>query len=109
MKIIYSSDSDSEESIRLINSIKKCKQDSRTLSLQDKDDALGVEANWCSTYLSKSGLLAQGECRKSKSQKRNTVIMFRDPATAEVKGGVFWSLCCFCCDFVLQVRGLNPR
>ena len=41
-----------------IDSIKKCKQDSNTLSLQYKDDALGVGMNHCSTFLSKSGLLA---------------------------------------------------
>ena len=77
----------------IIDSIKKCKKDSCTLSLQEKDDAVGVEANWCSTFLSSSGLLAQGEMDNLKSDQRNAVITFWDPKTAEIKGGVFWILC----------------
>ena len=32
-----------------IDSIKKCKQDSSTLSLQETDKAVGVKWNFCST------------------------------------------------------------
>ena len=81
------------EQISTINSIKKCKQDSRILSLQKTDDAVGVEENFCSTFLSSSGLLAQGEMDNLKSDQRNAVITFWDPKTAEIKGGVFWILC----------------
>ena len=69
-----------------IKSIKKCNQDSRTISLQETDDALGVEENWCSTFLSSSGLLAQGEFINQKLDERNALVTFRDPATAKVKG-----------------------
>ena len=88
-----------------IDSIKKCKQDSRTLSLQETDNSVGVRKNKCSTFLSRSGLLAQGECWKAKSQRRNAVITFRDPKTAEVKGGgsgfcaVLFDV--FCCLFMM--------
>ena len=81
------------EQIPTIDSIKKCEQDSRTLSLQETDDALGVEANCCSTFLTRSGLLAQGEWGNPKSDQRNALITFCDPKTAEIKGGVFWILC----------------
>ena len=52
-----------------IDSIKKCKQDSHSLSLQKTDKALGVEANGCSTFLSRSCLLAQGERNEKKKKK----------------------------------------
>ena len=71
-----------------IQSTQKCKQDSRTLSLQLKDDAIGVKSNWCSTFLSSSGLLAQGEAYNPKLDERNAVVTFRDPKTADVKGGI---------------------
>ena len=71
----------------IINSIKKCKNESRTLSLQETDDTVGVEANWSSTFLSSTGLLAQGEWNNPKSDERNAVVTFRDPATGEIKGG----------------------
>ena len=69
-----------------IDSIKKCLQNKRILSLQETDDAIGVEANRCSTFLSWSGLLAQGEFKNKKSDSRNSLVTFRDPETAEVKG-----------------------
>ena len=69
-----------------IDSIKKCLQNKRTLSLQDTDDALGVKSNWCSTFLSSICLLAQGEYWNKKSKSRNALVTFRDPTTAEVKG-----------------------
>ena len=72
-----------------INSIKKCKQDSRTLSLQETDNEIGVEANCCSTFLKSSGLLAQGECWNGKSKERNALIKFRDPNTGKLKGRNF--------------------
>ena len=80
-----------------IDSIKKCKQDSRTLSLQDTDKAIRVEDNWSSTFLSSIGLLAQGEAYNPKSDQRNGVITFHDPKTAEVKGGNFY----FCWVFII--------
>ena len=75
-----------------IDSIKKCKQDSHTLSLQETDNAVGVEGNGCSTFLSKSGLLAQGEWGNPKWKSRNAVITFHDPNTSQIKGGLFWIL-----------------
>ena len=69
-----------------IDSIKKCKKASRTLSLRETDDAVGVRWNCCSTFLSKSGLLAQGEQGNTESDSRNAVVTFRDPRTAMVKG-----------------------
>ena len=78
-----------------IDSIKKCKQETRTLSLQETDKALGVESNCCSTFLSSIGLLAQGEDNIKKQNERNAVITFRDPKTTEVKGRVFSVYCCF--------------
>ena len=74
------------EQISKIDLIKKCKQDSRTLSLQEKDMAVGVQKNGCSTFLSRSGLVAQGEGSNRNWKSRNAVISFRDPKTAEVKG-----------------------
>ena len=73
--------------IQSIDSIKKCKQDSNILSLQEIDYALVVKANECSTFLSRSGLLAQGEYWNRKSDKRNAVVTLRDPKTGKVKGG----------------------
>ena len=108
MKRYYSSDSDSEESIQLINSIKKCKQDSRTLSLQETDKVVGVRSNWCSTFLSSIGLLAQGEWNNPKSDQRNAVITFRDPKTGNLKGGLFWILCCFTCGFFVVCARSKP-
>ena len=70
-----------------IDSIKKCKQDSRTLSLQETDEAVGEIENRCSTFLKSSGLLAQGEWGNQKSDERNALITFRDPTTATAKGG----------------------
>ena len=72
-----------------IDSIKKCKQDSRTLSLQQTDDVLGVKKYSCSTFLSSTGLLAQGEWNNQNSKSRNALITFRDPKTGKIKGGVF--------------------
>ena len=72
-----------------IKKIKKCKKDSHTLVLEDTDDNFGIRSNNCSTFLKSSGLLAQGEWSNRKSKDRNAVITFRDPKTAEVKGGVF--------------------
>ena len=69
-----------------IDLIKKCKQDTRTLSLQETNNALGLEANNCSTFLSWSGLLAQGEGNNKKQNERNALITFRDPATGKLKG-----------------------
>ena len=71
--------------------IKKCKQDSRTLSLQETDDALGVIQNGCSIFLRSIGLLAQKQWDNKKSKSRNAVITFLDPATAEVKPERFWN------------------
>ena len=71
-----------------IESIKKCKQDSRTLSLQETDKAVGVRGNWSSTFLSSISFLAQGEAYNSKSYRRNAVVTFRDPKTAQVKGKI---------------------
>ena len=70
----------------IMDFIKKCKQDSRILSLQETYDAVAIEDKNCSTFLSKSGLLAQGEGVLLDSKKRYDVITFRDPATTEVKG-----------------------
>ena len=70
-----------------IESIKKCKQDSCILSLQDTDDELGVKRNCCSTFLSRSGLLAQGEDWNLKCDQRNALVTFWDPKTAKLKGG----------------------
>ena len=72
-----------------IDSIKKCKQDSLILSLQQTDKTLGVKINGCSTFLSKSGLLAQGEIENSKSHKRNALVTFRDSKTGRLKGWYF--------------------
>ena len=69
-----------------IHSIKKCEQDSRTLSLQETDKEIGVEAYWCSTFLKSSGLLAQGEINNNIFNGRNALITFRDPKTAKIKG-----------------------
>ena len=65
---------------------KKCNQDSPTISPQKKDIVVKIYADYCSTYLSKSGLLALGEYRNQQWDERNAVVTFRDPATAEVKG-----------------------
>ena len=73
-----------------IDSINKCRQDSRILSLQETEDTVGVKANHCSTFLESSGLLAQGEYDNSKSKTRNAVITFRDPKSSEIKGRIFW-------------------
>ena len=70
-----------------IDLIKKCKQDSRTLSLEDTDDEVGVRGNYCSIFLSRSGLLAQGEWNKTLLKSRNALITFRDPKTGMLKGG----------------------
>ena len=75
-----------------IDSIKKCKQDSDSLSLQKTDKALGVEENRCSTFLSRSGLLAQGERECKKQKERNAVVIFRNPATGKLRGKDF-SIC----------------
>ena len=72
--------------IQSIDSIKKCKQDSRTLSLQETDNEIGVEDNWCSTFLSRSGLLAQGEYNKKKLEDRNALVTFHYLKTSHVKG-----------------------
>ena len=72
-----------------IKKIKKCKQDTRTLSLQETDDAIGVESNGCSTFLSSIGLLAQGEWNNKKSKSRNALVTFRDPKTGNIKGDRF--------------------
>ena len=69
-----------------IQSIKKCKQDSHTLSLQETDDVLGVKKYSCSTFLSPIGLLAQGEIENKKWDQRNALITFRDPKTQKIKG-----------------------
>ena len=69
-----------------INSIKKCKG-FYTLFLQETDKKVGVKANWCSTFLSSSGLLAEGEYANPNPKKRNAVVTFRDPSTAKIKGG----------------------
>ena len=74
------------EHLPTIDSIKTIELDSRTLSLQETDYALGVEANGCSTFLSWSGLLAQGELSNKKSKSRNAVVTFRDPKTGNLKG-----------------------
>ena len=71
-----------------INSIKKCKQDSHTLSLQETDDELEFKGFWCSTFLSRSGLLAQGEWKNQKSNERNADVTFRDPKTGKLKGEI---------------------
>ena len=72
-----------------IDSIKKCKQDSRTLSLQETDDPIGAVENGCSTFMSSIGLLAQGEFWNKKMFARNAVVTFRDPKTGIVKGRIF--------------------
>ena len=69
-----------------LDSIKKCKQESATFSLQEVNDALGLQGIYCSTFLSSIGLLAQGEWDNQKWKSRNAVVTFRDPATAELKG-----------------------
>ena len=74
--------------------IKKCKQDSRTLSLQETDKAVGVESNGCSTFLMSIGLLVQGEENNRKSDSRNALVTFRDPATGKLKGESFFIQCC---------------
>ena len=69
-----------------IDLIKKCKQDSRTLSLQETDKKFKIKEIRCSAFLSRSGLLAQGEYGNPNSEERNAVVTFRDPKTTEVKG-----------------------
>ena len=71
-----------------IKSIKKCKQDSRTLSLQETDKEVKIKESRCSAFLSRSGLLAQGEFGNRKKSKRNAVVTFRDPKTGNVKGWI---------------------
>ena len=83
-----------------INKIKKCKKDSRTLSLQETDNEVGVGSNCCSTFLESTGLLAQGEWCNFKSKDRNAVITLWDPKTAEVKGQ-YSLLCGVFFDFLL--------
>ena len=84
---------------KTINLIKKCRRDSRTLSLQEIDDRVGVEEKRCSTFLRLSGLLAQGKQNNPKSESRNALITFRDPKTWDVQGeyyffsGVFIAVC----------------
>ena len=67
--------------------IKKIQRHSQTLSLQETNYDVLVEANGCSTFLGSSGLLARGEFNNQKSEERNALVTFRDPATAEVRGG----------------------
>ena len=69
-----------------IKKIKKCKKDSLTLSLQETEKLFGVKKNGCSTFLSCSGLLAQGEVDNRKLNQRNPVVTFRDPKTCKLKG-----------------------
>ena len=77
-----------------IRKIKKCMQDSRTLSLLQTDDAVRLKANCCSTFLSKSGLLVQGQKNNSTSSQSNAVVTFYDLKTSKVKGTRFLILCC---------------
>lgn len=72
-----------------IDSIKKCRHDTHTLSLQETDDAIRVENNGCYTFLSSSGLLVQGEQNNEKWESRNAVVTFRDPKTGKLKGREF--------------------
>ena len=81
------------EQIQTIDSIKKCKQNSKTLSLQETDDAFGVRGSLCSVFLCSSGLLAQGEYVNPKSDQRNAVVTFRDPKTGKLKGRDFFCCC----------------
>ena len=90
-----------------IHSIKKCKQNSCTLSLQETDDDIGVKANWCSTFLSSIGLLAQGEGNNRKSKSRNAVITFRNPATAKVKSKDFGFNAMFVSVFLVFACGVT--
>ena len=69
-----------------IDSIKKCKQDSQTLSLLETDNKIMAIENGCSTFLKSSGLLAQGEYKNRRWKSRKNVITFRDPKTGNVKG-----------------------
>ena len=70
----------------LIKKIKKCKHESRIITLQETEDEIGVKERFCSTFLSLSGLLAQGEIENPKSDERNAMVTFRDPATGKLKG-----------------------
>ena len=90
-----------------IDSIKKCKLDLRTLSPKETDDALRVEANNCSTFLSSIGLLAQGEGNNQRSKSRNAVITFRNPATAKVKSKDFGFNAMFVSVFLVFACGVT--
>ena len=92
-----------------IQSIKKCKQDSCILSLQETDDAVGVISNWCSTFLSRTGLLAQGEWGNLMSKERNALVTFRDPTTSKVKGKDSEFCDVFVPIFLIFVGGLIPQ
>ena len=91
-----------------IKLIQKCKQDLRTLSLQETDDVIGVKENYCSTFLSKSGLLAQGEYNSPNFKSRNAVVTFRDPKTAEVKGKNYLHYVVFVVSFLMFVTNVTP-
>lgn len=96
----------SSESFELI---KKCTKDSLTLSLQEKDDTVGVEANYCSTFLKPNGFLAQGEFYNLKSHERNAVVTICDPKNAEVKGGNFEFCIGFFAFYFVLVCGVTPK
>ena len=74
------------EPLPTTDSIEISDQDPRLLFLQDPNDLNREHGNRCSTFLSSSVLLAQGELDMLMPKERNAVITFRDPETAEVKG-----------------------
>ena len=69
-----------------IDSIKKCLQNSNILSLEETDKAIGVKSNFCSSFLKSNDLMIQGEYFNQKSDERNAVVTFRDPATGKIIG-----------------------
>lgn len=91
------------------DSIKKYRQNIPNVYQKKKNLLIGETGNYCSTFLSFSGLLAQGEWNNPKKNSRNAVVRFRDLKTGNLKGEDFRYLYVFIKLFVVCFLCNTPR
>jgi hypothetical protein len=51
---------------------------------KDKDDSIGVEKTWCSTFLLEKHILVKGEFDNPKSGSRTAMMNFHDAMTGDI-------------------------
>jgi hypothetical protein len=68
----------------IVNLLKPIRKEGQIRNDGDKDNSIGVEHTYCSTFILEKHLLVKGECWNPKSNTRTAMVDFHDASTGDI-------------------------